>query len=110
MILFIYLCCQAPFKYLPQYDFILAEVARPIPQAKFVLLRGTVLKSRLQLAFAAAGLDSEDYCVHLTIPERLHYLMINLLSDVYLDTFTWCGGNTSLEAITCNLPIVTCPG
>jgi predicted O-linked N-acetylglucosamine transferase (SPINDLY family) len=36
--------------------------------------------------------------------------MINLLSDVYLDTFTWSGGNTSLEAIACNLPIVTCPG
>ncbi|WP_228371294.1 hypothetical protein [Trichormus azollae] len=36
--------------------------------------------------------------------------MINLLSDVYLDTFTWSGGNTSLEVIGCNLPIVTCPG
>ncbi|WP_236721409.1 glycosyl transferase family 1 [Trichormus sp. NMC-1] len=106
----IYLCCQAPFKYLPQYDFILAEIASRIPQAKFVFLRGTVLKPRLQRAFAAVGLNSEDYCVHLNIPERLDYLMINLLSDVYLDTFTWSGGNTSLEAIACNLPIVTCPG
>jgi predicted O-linked N-acetylglucosamine transferase (SPINDLY family) len=43
----IYLSCQAPFKYLPQYDFILAEIAHRIPQAKFVFLRGTVLKSRL---------------------------------------------------------------
>ncbi|ULP72607.1 UDP-glucose:protein N-beta-glucosyltransferase [Nodularia sphaerocarpa UHCC 0038] len=106
----IYLCCQAPFKYLPQYDFILAEIASRIPEAKFVFLRGTVLKPRLQRAFAAVGLNSEDYCVHLKIPERLDYLMINLLSDVYLDTFTWSGGNTSLEAIACNLPIVTCPG
>ncbi|WP_254445366.1 glycosyl transferase family 1 [Anabaena sp. UHCC 0204] len=106
----LYLCCQAPFKYLPQYDFILAEIASRIPQAKFVFLRGTVLKPRLERAFAALGLNSEDYCVHLTIPERLDYLMINLLSDVYLDTFTWSGGNTSLEAIACNIPIVTCPG
>ncbi|WP_016949679.1 hypothetical protein [Anabaena sp. PCC 7108] len=106
----IYLCCQAPFKYLPQYDFILAEIASRIPQAKFVFLRGTILKSRLECAFAAVGLNSEDYCVHLNIPERLDYLMINLLSDVYLDTFTWSGGNTSLEAIACNIPIVTCPG
>lgn len=52
----------------------------------------------------------EDYCLFLTIPERLDYLMINLLSDVYLDTLDWSGGNTSLEAIACNLPIVTCPG
>jgi predicted O-linked N-acetylglucosamine transferase (SPINDLY family) len=106
----IYLCCQAPFKYLPQYDFIVAEIASRVSQAKFVFLRGNVLKPRLQRAFAAVGLNSEDYCVHLNIPERLDYLMINLLSDVYLDTFTWSGGNTSLEAIACNLPIVTCPG
>ncbi|BAZ32861.1 group 1 glycosyl transferase [Cylindrospermum sp. NIES-4074] len=106
----IYLCCQAPFKYLPQYDFIFAEIARGIPQAKFLFLRGTLLKQRLQRAFAAIGLNSEDYCIFLSIPERLDYLMINLLSDVYLDTFTWSGGNTSLEAIACNLPIVTCPG
>ncbi|MBD2389761.1 O-linked N-acetylglucosamine transferase, SPINDLY family protein [Aphanizomenon flos-aquae FACHB-1290] len=106
----IYLCCQAPFKYLPQYDFILAEIASRVSQAKFVFLRGTVLKTRLERAFAAVGLNSEDYCVHLNIPARLDYVMINLLSDVYLDTFTWSGGNTSLEAIACNLPIVTCPG
>ncbi|MCC5606697.1 tetratricopeptide repeat protein [Nostoc sp. CHAB 5834] len=106
----IYLCCQAPFKYLPQYDFIFAEIAHRIPQAKFVFLRGTLLQPRLKRAFAAIGLNSEDYCVFLSIPERLDYLMINLLSDVYLDTFTWSGGNTTLEAIACNLPIVTCPG
>lgn len=106
----IYLCCQAPFKYLPQYDFILPEIARRVPQSQFVFLRGGLLKSRLSSAFAAVGLKSKDYCIFLTIPERLDYLMINLLSDVYLDTFSWSGGNTTLEAMACNLPIVTCPG
>ncbi len=106
----IYLCCQAPSKYLPQYDFIFAEIAHRIPKAQFVFLRGGLIQQRLSRAFAAAGLKSEDYCVFLTIPERLDYLMINLLSDVYLDTFTWSGGNTTLEAIACNLPVVTCPG
>ncbi len=106
----IYLSCQAPPKYLPQYDFVFPEIASRVPQAKFVFLRGTLLKPRLQRAFAAYDLNWEDYCVFLTIPERLDYLLINLLSDVYLDTFAWSGGNTSLEAIACNLPIVTCPG
>jgi predicted O-linked N-acetylglucosamine transferase (SPINDLY family) len=106
----LYLCCQAPFKYLPQYDFILTEIAKRLPQAKFIFLRGDLIRQRLQNAFAAAGLKIEDYCLFLNIPERLDYLMINLLSDVYLDTFTWSGGNTSLEAIACGLPIVTCPG
>ncbi len=106
----VYFCCQAPFKYLPQFDYIFAEIARRVPKAKFVFLRGKLLKPRLHRAFAAVGLNSEDYCVFLTIPERVDYLMLNLLSDVFLDTFTWSGGNTGLEAIACNLPIVTLPG
>ncbi|MBD1804465.1 glycosyl transferase family 1 [Microcoleus sp. FACHB-SPT15] len=106
----IYLCCQAPFKYLPQYDFLLAEIAHRVPQSQFVFLRGNLLQERLKRAFAAVGLKSEDYCLFLSIPERLDYLMINLLSDIYLDTLSWSGGNTTLEAIACNLPVVTCPG
>jgi predicted O-linked N-acetylglucosamine transferase (SPINDLY family) len=106
----IYLCCQAPFKYLPQYDFILAEIARRVPQALFIFPRGELLRERLQRAFAAVNLDSEDYCLFRSIPTRQEYIAINFLADVFLDTFTWSGGNTSLEAIACNLPIVTCPG
>ena len=30
-------------------------------------------------------------------------------SDIILDSFNWSGGNTSLEAISLNKPIVTCP-
>ena len=106
----IYLCCQAPFKYLPQYDFILAEIALRVPQAQFIFPRGELLRKRLKRAFAAVNLDSEDYCLFRAIPTRQEYIAINFLSDVFLDTFTWSGGNTSLEAIACNLPIVTCPG
>ncbi|MEG4226657.1 O-linked N-acetylglucosamine transferase, SPINDLY family protein [Microcoleus sp. N9_B2] len=106
----IYLCCQAPFKYLPQYDFILAEIASRVPQAQFIFPRGELLRERLKRAFAAINLDSEDYCLFRTIPTRQDYIAINFISDVFLDTFTWSGGNTSLEAIACNLPIVTCPG
>ncbi|MEG5081479.1 O-linked N-acetylglucosamine transferase, SPINDLY family protein [Microcoleus sp. AT8-B4] len=106
----IYLCCQAPFKYLPQYDFILAEIARRVPQAQFIFPRGELLRERLKFAFATVNLDSEDYCLFRAIPTRQDYIAINFLSDVFLDTFTWSGGNTSLEAIACNLPIVTCPG
>ncbi|MFY7802475.1 MAG: tetratricopeptide repeat protein [Limnoraphis robusta] len=106
----LYFCCQAPFKYLPQYDYILPKISQGVPNAKFLFLRGTILIPRLERAFAAVGLNHDNYCIHLSIPERSDYLMLNLLSDVFLDTFTWSGGNTSLEAIACNLPIVTCPG
>ncbi|MGB3404740.1 MAG: tetratricopeptide repeat protein [Microcoleaceae cyanobacterium] len=106
----LYFCCQAPFKYLPQYDYILPEIALQVPNAKFLFLRGELLKPRLEYAFAEVGLNHQDYCIHLVIPARQDYLMLNLLCDVFLDTITWSGGNTSLEAIACNLPIVTYPG
>jgi predicted O-linked N-acetylglucosamine transferase (SPINDLY family) len=106
----LYLCCQAPFKYLPQYDYILPAIALQVPNAKFLFLRGELLKPRLEYAFAEVGLNHQDYCIHLNIPARQDYLMLNLICDVFLDTITWSGGNTSLEAIACNLPIVTYPG
>ncbi|MCW6036662.1 glycosyl transferase family 1 [Spirulina subsalsa FACHB-351] len=106
----LYLCCQSPVKYLPQYDYMLPAIAAQVPHAQFLFLRGTLLKPRLKVAFAEMGLDYREYCVFRRIPERLDYLMINLLSDVYLDTLSWSGGNTSLEAIACHLPVVTCPG
>lgn len=106
----IYLCCQAPFKYLPQYDYILAEIALRVPQAQFIFPRGELLRKRLNRAFAKVNLNYEDYCLFMPILTRQDYIAINFLSDVFLDTFTWSGGNTSLEAIACNLPIVTCPG
>ncbi len=106
----IYLCCQAPFKYLPQYDYILAEIALRVPQAQFIFPRGELLRKRLNRAFAKVNLNYEDYCLFMPISTRQDYIAINFLSDVFLDTFTWSGGNTSLEAIACNLPIVTCPG
>lgn len=106
----IYLCLQAPFKYLPQYDRILPSIAQQVPQAKFVFLRGELLRPRLDRAFTAQGLIYTDFCLFLKIPAREDYLMLNLVADVFLDTCTWSGGNTSLEAIACGLPLVTCPG
>lgn len=106
----IYLCLQAPFKYLPQYDRILPAIAQQVPHAKFVFLRGELLRQRLDRAFTAEGLVYTDFCLFLKIPAREDYLMLNLVADVFLDTCTWSGGNTSLEAIACGLPLVTYPG
>jgi protein O-GlcNAc transferase len=112
----VYLCCQAPFKYLPQHDFIFAEIARRVPQAQFVFFPRSSpnlinrFGQRLKRAFAAVGLNSENYCLFLPLQCRYDYLTINLLSDVYLDSWGFSGGNTTLDAVACNLPIVTCPG
>jgi len=113
----VYLSCQSLFKYLPQYDYIFAAIAQRVPQAKFAFVGSQISDSitekfpqRLKKAFASFGLNSEEYCLMLPRLNYTDYLNLNLVSDIFLDTFSWSGGNTTLEAIACNLPVVTCPG
>lgn len=113
----VYLACQLLCKLLPQHDYLFAAIAQQIPQAQFVFIaRPTSVyvqdqfKQRLQQAFAAFGLDSEQYCVMLPPQVQADYWDLNQQSDIFLDSFSWSGGQTTLEAIACDLPIVTCPG
>lgn len=112
----VYLCCQLLSKYLPQYDDILAEIARKVPQAQFAFIArpniaiGQKFQQRLQRAFAKVGLNSEDYCVIIPLQDQIGYGNLFLLSDIFLDSFAWSGGQTTLDAIACHLPVVTCAG
>ncbi|MEG5064186.1 tetratricopeptide repeat protein [Microcoleus sp. B3-A4] len=112
----VYLSCQSLSKYLPQHDYIFPEIARRLPESQFVFIANqkplitAKFQQRLKQAFARYGLNSEDYCVILPRQTLMSYWQLNLLSDIFLDTFSWSGGVTTLEAIACNLPIVTCAG
>ncbi|MEG4007150.1 tetratricopeptide repeat protein [Microcoleus sp. Pol11C1] len=118
----IYLSCQSSFKYLPQYDYIFVEIVRRVPEAQLVFVfRSQTLndnsktlekkfRQRLQKAFAAVNLKSEDYCVFLPSQEWESYTSLLLTSDVFLDTLSFSGGHTTFDAVACNLPIVTSPG
>jgi protein O-GlcNAc transferase len=112
----VYLSCQSLSKYLPQHDYIYPEIAQKVSQSQFVFVaRQSPLitekfQQRLKQAFAKYGLKDEDYCIILPRQTIISYWQLNLLADIFLDTFNWSGGITTLEAIACNLPIVTCPG
>lgn len=106
----VYISSQAPYKYLPQHDYIYASIARQVPNAQFMFLRAGIPQERLEQAFAAAGLKSQDYCVFSPVLPRNDYFDLLSVADIYLDTLDWSGGNTTLDAISCHLPIVTCPG
>jgi predicted O-linked N-acetylglucosamine transferase (SPINDLY family) len=112
----LYISCQSLFKYLPQYDYIFAAIAQQVPESQFAFLSHysnfitEKFRQRLKRAFATLNLNSEDYCVIVPRQDWVGYASLNLVSDIYLDTLSWSGGNTTLEAIACNLPIVTCPG
>ena len=111
----VYLCCQASYKYLPQYDALLPQIAKRVPSAQFAFLAvnrfvARDLQKRLDRAFSLARLNAGDYCVLLNEMDRFSYWNLNSLADIFLDTVGWSGGVSTIEAIACRLPVVTLPG
>ncbi|UAJ73053.1 tetratricopeptide repeat protein [Synechocystis sp. PCC 7339] len=113
----IYLCSQSLFKYLPQHDYIFAAIASQSKLFQFVFLdpaQGKTVtekfQERLDKVFRDYGLHYQDYCVFLPRSDEPTYLQLNQLSDIFLDCLSWSGGFTTKDAITCDLPVVTCPG
>jgi predicted O-linked N-acetylglucosamine transferase (SPINDLY family) len=113
----VYLSCQSTFKYLPQYDYIFPAIAKQVSNAKFVFISApggkhitNIFRQRLKKVFLELGLNSDDHCIILPRQKHYEFLQLNLISDIYLDTLGWNGGFTTLNAIACNLPVVTYPG
>jgi protein O-GlcNAc transferase len=113
---FVYLMSQSFYKCLPQYDSIYARIARNVPDAQFVMIsrHGSEITDqfmrRLAKAFSRYDLNHRDFCLVAPKLNFQDFLSLNHCSDVLLDTFCWSGGKTTLEAVSCGLPVVTCPG
>jgi protein O-GlcNAc transferase len=112
-----YLCCQNLCKYLPQYDEIYPRIAKKVKNCQFVFITfkrsesiTEAFRSRVKHTFQQFNMNADDYLVFLPVLDAAHYLALNRLADVYLDSIGWSGCNSTLEAISCNLPIVTLPG
>ncbi|MGI0484702.1 tetratricopeptide repeat protein [Pantanalinema rosaneae CENA516] len=118
----LYLSCQLVFKYLPQHDYLFPALVQRVPQAKLVfVIRSTFTNQinptlerqfhqRLEQAFATAGLNMADHCIFLPGQDLSGYVSLLTCVDVFLDTIGFSGGHTTFDAITCNLPIVSCAG
>ena len=107
-------CCSCPqslFKIHPDNDALFARVLRELPAARLVCFNGRdpQLSAQYQGRLEAAGIAADRVCM---LPQCAHddFLRINALCDVMVDTLHWSGGNTSLDALACALPIVTLPG
>ncbi len=113
----LYLVPQSLFKIHPDNDALIAEVLARDPRGIAVLFAShherltQVFATRLEAAFRERGLDIRER-VRFLEPFLPHpaYLRLNQLCDVMLDTAHWSGGNTSLDALACGLPVVTRPG
>jgi predicted O-linked N-acetylglucosamine transferase (SPINDLY family) len=112
----VYLCCQSLFKYLPRDDDIFPRIAREVPESYFVFIAHRSeyvtrrFERRLREAFRSFGLHWPERGTIVSQLEQTDYFHLNLLADIYLDNLSWSGGNTTLEAIACHLPAITCPG
>jgi len=113
---FVYLISQSLFKLLPQYDAVYPRIGLKVPDAQFVFIShrdphiSKRFKCRLSRAFGEFGLSFDESCVFLPRLNHPDFLALNCVCDVLLDTFAWSGGKTTLEGISCGLPVVTCPG
>ena len=112
----VYLSTQSLFKYLPQHDDIYARIARDVPHSRFVfIMPGSRLATRnfagrLERCFDDYGVSFQEHCLFMPRLDHDDFLSLNMAADLLLDTFDWSGGKTSLEAIACGLPVLTCPG
>lgn len=103
----LFLSCQNPMKYLPQWDHLYAEICsrtgRPIV---FVEGPKTMDKALLKERMAKAGVDA-IWEPNLTMSD---FFALVRLADVCLDTPGWNGGNTTIQALQENVPVVTLAG
>jgi protein O-GlcNAc transferase len=113
----VFLCSQSLFKYLPQFDEIFPRIAAEIGRCQFAFLNfvkspqlGERFKRRLEKSFRRFGLKGDDYVTLLPHLDPPHYRALNQTADVFLDSIGWSGCNSTLEALACDLPIVTMPG
>ncbi len=110
----LYLCCQSIFKYQPRYDYVFPRIAARVPNARFVFIRYRETPTqefiaRLFRCFAEAGLDARQHITMIPTVPHEEFPALLRASDVYLDSIGWSGGNTTLEALACDLPVVTTP-
>lgn len=112
----LFICAGTPFKYAPQYDCILPELARRTGECRFVFFRYWVpglterLEQRLQAAFCQAGLDFHRYVAFVPWQSRPAFHGLMRRAHVYLDSIGFSGFNTAIQSLECDLPIVAMEG
>lgn len=112
----VYGSVQSLFKYLPQYDYLYAEIAKKVPNAFFVFVANEserytdIFKERLIASFASRGLDYSQYVMILPRMPLPRFLQLLAVLDLNLDTVGWNGGTTTLRSLAMDCPVITIPG
>jgi predicted O-linked N-acetylglucosamine transferase (SPINDLY family) len=109
-------CPGTPFKYAPEHDWVLAEIAQRLGRCRMVFFEyrtralSAALRARLAGEFGRRGLDFERCALFLPWQSRAAFLGLLRAADVFLDTLGFSGFNTAQQAVECGLPVVTREG
>ena len=112
----ILICPGTPFKYAPQHDHVLVEIAQKLGKCQFVFFTyhlsglSEKLRQRLEIAFAKSNMNFNDYGRFIPWQEQSAFYGLLKRADVFLDTIGFSGFNTAMQAVECGLPIVTGEG
>lgn len=111
----ILLCPGSPSKYSPVTDSVLINIAKQIETCQLVFFNfdnklTEQLKNRLNNLFIKEGLPPNNHIHFLPFLKSTEFFGLMSIADLYLDTIGFSGFNTALQAISCNLPIVTIDG
>jgi protein O-GlcNAc transferase len=108
----IYLCPQTLFKIHPDMDDIFRGILAQDRAAKIILIEPAEKHQRnaLEKRLSEATGELSDRIVFVKSQPYPSYLALLDSADVILDSLHFNGQNTSLEALSLNIPIVTMPG
>jgi predicted O-linked N-acetylglucosamine transferase (SPINDLY family) len=113
----VYWCGQSLFKYLPQFDQVFPRIAREVGNCQFAFIASQHgrdvtdrFRKRLDRAFAVFGLKADEYCVFLPRLDPNRFGAAIGQCDIVLDSIGWSGGNSTLEGLAHDVPIVTMAG
>jgi predicted O-linked N-acetylglucosamine transferase (SPINDLY family) len=110
------LCPGTPFKYAPQYDEVLVDIAQRLAGCQLVFFQpdeigfARRLRERLEAAFRSRYLAPADCLRFIPWLPRAQFFALMRQADVCLDTIGFSGFNTAMQAVECDLPAVTFRG
>ncbi len=108
----LYICPQTLFKFHPDFDAILAGILEQDPNGELILLEGRLPEwtHRLQRRFRRTLPEAGRRVRFLPALPREDFLSLIASADVLLDPIHFGGGNSSLEALSVGVPLISMEG